>query len=94
MDLGPFVLRGGKSFVRKDEENRQAIIKAARDGVELAKRSRAKWALLVPGSYDNGLEWDYQTANVIDNLRYVAEVCEPSGLVIVQIGRASCRERV
>jgi hydroxypyruvate isomerase len=85
MDLGPFVLQGigGKSFVTKDREIRQKIIKTAKDGVEFAKRANAKWALLVPGAYDNGLEWDYQTANVIDNLRYVAEICEPSGLVIV-----------
>ena len=30
-----------------------------------------------------GVEWDYQTANVIDNLKYCAEVVEPSGLVLV-----------
>ena len=85
MDLGPFVLQGigGKSFVTKDKEIREKIIKTARDGVEFAKRANAKWALLVPGAFDTGLEWDYQTANVIDNLRYVAEICEPSGLVIV-----------
>jgi hydroxypyruvate isomerase len=37
----------------------------------------------VPGRFDEGLEWDYQTANVVDNLKYCAEVVEPSGLVIV-----------
>ncbi|MCP4261588.1 MAG: TIM barrel protein [Planctomycetes bacterium] len=85
MDLGPFVLQGigGKSFVSKDKEIRQKIIKTAKDGVEFAKRANAKWALLVPGAYDDALEWDYQTANVIDNLRYCAEICEQSGLVIV-----------
>ena len=85
MDLGPFVLKGigGKLFVAKDKDIRQTIIQTARDGVEFAKRANAKWALLVPGAFDTGLEWDYQTANVIDNLRYVAEICEPSGLVIV-----------
>ena len=85
MDLGPFVLQGiaGKLFVMKNPEVRQNIIKIAKEGVEFAKRANAKWALLVPGAYDDGTEWDYQTANVIDNLRYVAEICEPSGLVIV-----------
>jgi len=85
MDMGPFVLQGigGKSFVTTDKEIRRKIIQTAKDGVEFAKRAKAKWALLVPGAFDTGLEWDYQTANVIDNLRYVAEVCEPSGLVIV-----------
>jgi hydroxypyruvate isomerase len=85
MTLGPFVLQGigGKTFVTKDKDIRAKLIKMTEDGVEFAKRANAKWALLVPGAYDNGLEWDYQTANVIDNLRYCAEVCEPSGLVLV-----------
>lgn len=85
MDLGPFVLQGigGKSFVTNDKDIREKIIKTVKDGVEFAKRANAKWALMVPGAFDTGLEWDYQTANVIDNLRYCAEICEPSGLVIV-----------
>jgi len=85
MDLGPFVLQGiaGKSFVTNDKENREKIIKTVKDGVEFAKRAKAKWALMVPGAFDPGLEWDYQTTNVIENLRYCAEICEPSGLVIV-----------
>jgi hydroxypyruvate isomerase len=85
MALGPFVLRGigGKSFVTNDKEIRQKIISSVKKGVEFAKRAKAKWALMVPGQFDTGLEWDYQTANVIDNLRYCAEICEPSGLVIV-----------
>jgi len=85
MDLGPFVLLGiaGKSFVTSDRENREKIIKTVKDGVEFAKRANAKWALMVPGAFDPGLEWDYQTANVIENLRYCAEICEPSGLIIV-----------
>jgi hydroxypyruvate isomerase len=85
MTLGPFVLRGigGKSFVTKNKDVRENILKGVKAGVEFAKRVNAKWALLVPGRYDEGLEWDYQTANVIENLKYCAEVCEPSGLVIV-----------
>jgi len=50
---------------------------------EVRKRTNAEWALVVPGRYDEKLEWNYQTANVIENLKYCAEVCEPSGLVIV-----------
>lgn len=85
MTLGPYVLQGigGKSFVTNDKAIRQEIIKNVKEGVEFAKRTNAKWALMVPGRFDEGLEWDYQTANVIENLRYCAEVCEPSGLVIV-----------
>ncbi|TFG49625.1 MAG: xylose isomerase, partial [Candidatus Brocadiia bacterium] len=32
---------------------------------------------------DPGLEPNYQTANMIDNLKYCAEVCEPSGMIMV-----------
>lgn len=86
MTLGPFVLYadfGVKSFVTRDPEIRKMLINKMKEGVECAKRVNAKWALVVPGAYDQGLEWDYQTANVIENLKYCAEVVEPSGLVIV-----------
>jgi len=83
MILGPFVLRPGGDLVGKDKDLRSTLVANMKQGVEFAKRANAKWALVVPGRYNNRLEWDYQTANVIDNLRYCAEVCEPSGLVIV-----------
>jgi len=86
MTLGPFVLYadfGKKSFVTRDQEIREMLINKMKEGVECAKRVNAKWTLVVPGHFDEGLEWDYQTTNVIDNLKYCAEVVEPSGLVIV-----------
>ncbi|MBN1805691.1 MAG: TIM barrel protein [Sedimentisphaerales bacterium] len=86
MTIGPFVLYadfGVKSFVTRDKEIRKILINKMKDGVECAKRLGAKWALVVPGHFDEGLEWDYQTANVIDNLKYCVEVCEPSGLILV-----------
>jgi hydroxypyruvate isomerase len=86
MTLGPFVLYadfGVKSFVTRDPEIRKMLIDRMKQGVECAKRVNAKWALVVPGHFDEGLEWDYQTANVIENLKYCAEVVEPSGLVLV-----------
>lgn len=86
MDLGPFVLYADfkvKSFVTRDREIRDMLIKRMKEGVETAKRVNAKTALVVPGRFDEGLEWDYQTANVIENLKYCCEVVEPSGLVLV-----------
>ncbi len=35
------------------------------------------------GEYDRGLPWEYQTANVVDNLKRAAELCEPAGLTMV-----------
>lgn len=86
MTLGPFVLYADfpkKSFVTRDKEIREMLINRMKEGVECANRVNAKWALVVPGAYDQGLEWDYQTANVIENLKHCAEVVEPAGLVIV-----------
>ncbi len=86
MTLGPFVLYadfGKKSFVTRDKATRDMLTQRMKEGVEVAKRTSAKWALVVPGRFDEGLEWDYQTANVIENLKYCAQVCEPAQLVIV-----------
>lgn len=86
MDLGPFVLYadfGVTSFVTDDPEKRSMLLQRMAQGVEVAKRTNAKWALVVPGRYDESLHWDYQTANVIDNLRYCAEIFEPAGLTMV-----------
>ena len=86
MDLGPFVLYADfsvTSFVVKDEEKRKMLLDLMVKGVETAKRTGARWALVVPGRYDERLHWDYQTSNVIDNLRYCAEILEPAGLTMV-----------
>jgi hydroxypyruvate isomerase len=86
MDMGPFVLYadfGVTSFVTNDPEKRAMLLDRMKQGVEVAKRTNAKWALVVPGRYDERLHWDYQTANVIENLRYCAEIFEPAGLTMV-----------
>jgi len=86
MDLGPFVLYADfaiTSFVVKDEEKRRMILDLMHKGVETAKRTNAKWVLVVPGRYDESLHRDYQTTNVIENLRYCAEILEPAGITMV-----------
>lgn len=86
MMLGPFVLYADfakKSFVFKDAEIRAMLFDKMRQGVETMKRVNCKWALVVPGHYDESLAWDYQTANVVDNLRACMDVCAPAGLIVV-----------
>ncbi len=86
MDLGPFVLYadfGITSFVTNDPEKRTMLLDRMREGVEVARRTNAKWALVVPGRYDESLHHDYQTTNVIENLRLCAEIFEPAGLTMV-----------
>ncbi len=86
MEMGPFVIYadfGKESFVLNDADIRRDLINRVRSGIETAQRTGAKWGLMVPGRYNQRMDWGYQTANVIENLKYIAEVCEESGLVIV-----------
>jgi hydroxypyruvate isomerase len=86
MTLGPFVAYADfkvKSFVTQDKEIQQMLTQRIKTAIETAQRTNAKWALVVPGRYDERMEWDYQTANVVKNLKGCAEICESSGLVIV-----------
>lgn len=86
MLLGPFVLLAEfdkRSFVLRDKDVRAALLQKMRDGVETMKRTGCHQALVVPGRFDESAAWDYQTANVVDNLRACMDVCQPAGLVIV-----------
>ncbi len=86
MEMGPFVLYADfsvTSFVLKKEEVREMLSKKMQEGIECFKRTGVKWALVVPGRYDERLHRDYQTANVIDNLRMCCDIVEPAGLTLV-----------
>jgi len=86
MDFGPYVLMadsGKQDFVLKTQEVREMLEAKMKEGVEVSKRTGAKLALVVPGRYDMKLHMDYQTANVIDNLRYCCDIMEPAGVTIV-----------
>ena len=86
MDLGPFVLYADfsvTSFVLNKPEVKEMLIKRMNDGAEFVKRTGIKWALMVPGRYDDRLQRDYQTANVVDNLRYCCDIAEQAGFIIV-----------
>lgn len=86
LDMGVFVARANfqsVDFASDKAEIRDELLKEIREAVEVARRVNAKFCTVVPGLFDTGLEWDYQTANVINNLKRCAELCEPSGLVMV-----------
>jgi hydroxypyruvate isomerase len=86
MILGPFVLYADfkvKSYVTRDKEARAMLLKLMSQGVETSRRVNCPWALVVPGRYNESVAWEYQTANVIENLKACMEVCEPAGLILV-----------
>ncbi len=86
MELGPFVAYadfGKETFVHNKKDIREMLINRMKAAVETAKNAQAKWALVVPGRYNQRLEWGYQRANVIDNLRYCADIFAKGGVVMV-----------
>lgn len=74
---------GKAPYALGGKENRDALVAKMKAALDVAKRVNAKWTTVVPGRYDQRLEWDYQTANVIDCLKAMAEVAESGGVVMV-----------
>ncbi len=86
LEMGVFVAHtdwGNVSFASGKEDVRERILSDVRRAVETAKRVRAQWCTVVPGDLDPRVPMAYQAANVVENLRRAAELCEPSGLVMV-----------
>ena len=86
MEIGPFVAYADfsvRSFVTRDVSVREMLAGRLKTAVETAKRTNVKTTLVVPGRFDESLDWDYQTANVIENLKRCADICAPGGPVIV-----------
>lgn len=87
MTMGVFVAHsipwGKPELTSGSQEGTEKFLQGIRDSVEIAKRVNAKWMTVVPGAVDQGLPMDYQTANVVENLRRAAEILEPHDLVMV-----------
>lgn len=86
MDIGPYVLYADfkvKSMVLNTKDVRYMLKEKLQEGIETTKRTGAKYALMVPGHFDDRLEWDYQTANVVDCMRELSDIAEKAGVIIV-----------
>jgi len=86
MTMGVFVAYaefGEPTFVMDDPDFRETLTQRMEQVVEGAKRVNARWCTVVPGAYHEGMEWDYQTANVIENLKWCADILEPAGVTMV-----------
>jgi hydroxypyruvate isomerase len=86
--MGVFVAAGAGAFNKvtfagHDSAAWESVLQEIRDSVDVARRVGAKWMTVVPGHYDDRLEWDYQTANCIELLKRCSEILEPHGLVMV-----------
>jgi hydroxypyruvate isomerase len=86
--MGVFVAAGAGAFTKvtfagHDPAVWDSVLAEIRESVDVAKRVNAKWMTVVPGHYDDRLEWDYQTANCIELLKRCSEIFEPHGFVMV-----------
>lgn len=85
MEMGVFVSKYGGGDITTDtsRDYQDNLRKNMTQMLDVAKRTNAKWSTVVPGKLNQRLEMDYQMANVIENLKVMAEVCETTGLVMV-----------
>ncbi len=86
MEMGVFVATAtfrDVTFARQRDDMWDVVLKDIQESIQVAKRVHARWMTVVPGRYDEGLEWDYQTANCIELLKRCCELLEPHELVMV-----------
>ena len=85
--MGVFVVNLGTAWsatlTTGNADSRKKFLDECRVAVDCAKRVNAKWMTVVPGTISYNMELGYQTANVIESLRYASEIFEPHGLVMV-----------
>lgn len=86
MDLGPFIVyadHGKKYMVTDDSEVKELLKAKTTEALEVQKRTGAKTGLITPGLYDEKMDWDYQTINVIENMRLCCDIAGRTGLELV-----------
>lgn len=65
------------------EDFRKEFLQQIGESVAVAKRVNAKWMTIVPGHADLRKDIDFQTANVVESLKYATEILEKHQLVMV-----------
>ena len=87
MRMGVFVMNMDgawyPSITTGKPEEIEKFVQNARDSVEVAKRTNARWMTVVPGNVAEGIPMDQQTAHVIEALKQASGVLEPHGIVMV-----------
>lgn len=70
------------TFVSNSNEAKEVILQQLHETIEVAKRVNGKYVTTLSGVLDPTLERDYQTANMIENLKYCAEIAESAGIIL------------
>lgn len=85
MEMGCFVnnlILDRPTFVSNSFEAREVLRQQLRETIEVAKRVNGKYVTTLSGPLDPKLERDYQTLNMVENLKYCAELAESAGVVL------------
>jgi len=84
LELGQFSLKTWNiPFVSDKPETKNLIKEKMLAGLEIQKRTGVNKALVVLGYVDPKLQIEYQTANVIENLRICCDIVGEHGLALV-----------
>jgi hydroxypyruvate isomerase len=86
LDIGPFVMYTSwkaATMVTDDPAVREDLKQKIGKAIDTKKRTGCNYALIAPGLCSQRMEWDYQMANMVDNLRYCVDLAEPAGLIFV-----------
>lgn len=70
------------TFVSNASEARELLLQQLRDTIEVAKRVNGKYVTTLSGPLEPRLDHDYQTTNMIENLKYCAELAESAGIIL------------
>ena len=73
----------GKGVAVDKPAVRAELRKTCEQAIETAKRVNARWTTIVLGADNDNLDYEYQFTNVVDNLKYCAELMEPHNLIMV-----------
>jgi hydroxypyruvate isomerase len=84
LELGQFSVKtGGISFVLNNQETKDLIKVKMLAALELQKRTGINKGLVVLGNYDLKMHIEYQTINIIENMRMCCDIVGNSGLILV-----------
>lgn len=85
LEMGCFVnnlVLDRPTLVSNTPEAREVLIRQLQETIEVAKRVNGKYVTTLSGPLDPRLDRDYQTINMIENLKYCAELAEPAGIIL------------
>ncbi len=86
LDLGPFIVYAdhhAKYGVTDDPEVTKMLVAKTEEALNVQKRTGAKTGLITFGIYDEKMDWDYQTINVINHMRACCDVAGKTNLDLV-----------